>query len=229
MFAVVSDGRQQFADLVDGLCGPQLASPSQCAAWNIKTVRANTVSTISDGTPPFFGVDSAMEHVRGIVALAQRRAVQSASEIAAHIHRIADRPVSPPVAGPPDPLADVLVINSGTQPTATLGFVRNTLLRGAIQTKRKTPTSANGSHRFDLRQPLKNLLLGIEAPASRVIEMSRASDVCRSWMQQRPTARGSCRNRLSTAQSVRDEGELPFVFPAWTGPRRDPRSPVILG
>jgi hypothetical protein len=46
---------------------------------------------------------------RAIDELARRRAQLPATEIAASLYRCADRPISPPLFGPLDPLADVLV------------------------------------------------------------------------------------------------------------------------
>ena len=109
-FAAVADERRQLADLLDGLSEQELALPSLCAGWDIKTVAAHIVSTIVDGTTTFLwhalrrgGMD------RGIDELARRRAKQPTVEIVTTLREVADRRVSPPGAGPLDPLADVLV------------------------------------------------------------------------------------------------------------------------
>jgi uncharacterized protein (TIGR03083 family) len=110
VFAAVSNERLQLADLLDGLSEAELASPSLCAGWDVKTVAAHIVSTIVDGTANFLWHGIRRGNMdRGIDELAQRRAQQPTSKIVAMLRDVADRPVSPPGAGPLDPLADVLV------------------------------------------------------------------------------------------------------------------------
>jgi uncharacterized protein (TIGR03083 family) len=110
VFAAVSDERRQLADLLAGLSEAELASPSLCVGWDIKTVAAHIVSTIVDGTATFLWHGIRRGNMdRGIDQLAHRRAQQPTSEIVAMLREVADRPVSPPGAGPLDPLADVLV------------------------------------------------------------------------------------------------------------------------
>jgi hypothetical protein len=83
-----------------------LASPSLRAGWDVKTVAAHIVSTIVDGTATFIwhGVRRGNMN-RGIDELAHRRAQQSSSVIVGTLPEVANRPVSPPGAGPLDPLA----------------------------------------------------------------------------------------------------------------------------
>lgn len=76
----------------------------------VKTVAAHLVSVFADSFWVFIG--TAMRRVsmaRAIDELAQRRAQLPAAEIAATLHRCADCPLSPPLFGPLDPLADILV------------------------------------------------------------------------------------------------------------------------
>jgi uncharacterized protein (TIGR03083 family) len=110
IFGAVADERREIANLVDSLDDSQLATASLCAGWDIKTVAAHLVSVVDDGFWVF--QRAALRHLslaRGIDALARRRAQLPASEIASALRQFADRPTSPPLFGPVDPLADVLV------------------------------------------------------------------------------------------------------------------------
>ncbi|WP_454793175.1 maleylpyruvate isomerase family mycothiol-dependent enzyme [Mycolicibacterium lutetiense] len=110
VFAVVADERRSIAALVEGLDADQLATPSLCAGWDVKTVAAHLVSDFTDG---FWGfLASGVRHGnidRGIDALARRRATASATEIAETLRRRADHRLSPPITGPLSGLTDVLV------------------------------------------------------------------------------------------------------------------------
>jgi uncharacterized protein (TIGR03083 family) len=110
VFAAVADERRRLANLLDGLDAAQLATPSLCAGWDVKTVAARVVSTVVDGTRAFVGLALRRRSMaRAIGELARRRTRLSAAEIAASLHRCADHRISPPLFGPLDPLADVLV------------------------------------------------------------------------------------------------------------------------
>lgn len=110
VFAAVADGRRSIATLIEGLDPDQLAMPSLCAGWDVKTVAAHLVSDFTDG---FWGfLVSGIRHGsidRGIDALARRRAQASAAEIAATLRDRADFHLSPPLTGPLSGLTDVLV------------------------------------------------------------------------------------------------------------------------
>jgi uncharacterized protein (TIGR03083 family) len=110
VFAAVADERRQLADLIDGLTEAQLATPSLCAGWDVKTVAAHLVSVFADG---FWGFQWAALRNRGIGRgideLARRRAQEPAAEIAAALRERADHRLSPPVTGPLSGLTDVLV------------------------------------------------------------------------------------------------------------------------
>jgi uncharacterized protein (TIGR03083 family) len=110
VFAAVADERRLLASLLEGLDAAQLATPSLCEGWDVKTVGAHIVSTVEDGTPAFLwrGVRRG-SMARAIDELARRRAQRPAAEIVGDLRRCADRPISPPLFGPLDPLADVLV------------------------------------------------------------------------------------------------------------------------
>lgn len=110
VFQAVADERRAIAELIDGLDPEQLATPSLCGGWDVKTVAAHLVSDFTDG---FWGfLASGVRHgsiERGIDALAQRRARSCAADIAATLRRDADHRLSPPVTGPVSGLTDVLV------------------------------------------------------------------------------------------------------------------------
>jgi uncharacterized protein (TIGR03083 family) len=110
VFSAVADGRRATAALIDSLDADQLATPSLCVGWDVKTVAAHLVSDFADG---FWGfMASGLRHRsidRGIDALARRRAQATATEIAEMLRRGADYRLSPPVTGPLSGLTDVLV------------------------------------------------------------------------------------------------------------------------
>ena len=88
----------------------QLATPSLCLGWNVKTVAAHVVSTVDDGMSGFLQMAIRRASLgRGIDELARRRAQGPSAELVASIRKRADRPISSPVFGPLGPLADILV------------------------------------------------------------------------------------------------------------------------
>jgi uncharacterized protein (TIGR03083 family) len=110
VFDAVAEARRQIANLVDGLDDAPLATPSLCAGWDIKTVCAHVLSTIVDGLPVFLGLALRRGGLaRAINERAIRYAQLPAPEIVERLRDNAARPVSPPLFGPLDPLADVLV------------------------------------------------------------------------------------------------------------------------
>jgi uncharacterized protein (TIGR03083 family) len=110
VFAAVAEERRSIANMLDSLDPDQLATPSLCVGWDIKTVGAHLVSDFADG---FWGfMASGLRHRsidRGIDALARRCAQAPATEIAEMLRRGADYRLSPPVTGPLSGLTDVLV------------------------------------------------------------------------------------------------------------------------
>lgn len=110
VFAAVAQQRREIADVVDELDGTQLATPSLCSGWDIKTVSAHVVSVFADSFWVF--MSTAARHgsmARAIDDLARRRARLPVKEITDTLRRCADHPLSPPLFGPLDPLADILV------------------------------------------------------------------------------------------------------------------------
>lgn len=110
VFAAVARERHRIASLLAGLDDQQLTTPSLCAGWDVKTVGAHVLSTVADGLPVFLlSAARRASLAQAIDALARRRARLPTPELVAALHAIAERPVSPPLFGPLDPLADVLV------------------------------------------------------------------------------------------------------------------------
>ncbi|OBI79877.1 maleylpyruvate isomerase family mycothiol-dependent enzyme [Mycobacterium sp. 1245805.9] len=110
VFAAVANERRQIATLIDGLDDEQLAAPSLCAGWDIKTVAAHLVSVFVDSFWVFMGTAARRGGMaRAIDELARRRARLPAADLAATLRERADHPLSPPLFGPLDPLADILV------------------------------------------------------------------------------------------------------------------------
>lgn len=110
IFAAVATERRQIATLIAELDDAQLAVPSLCAGWDIKTVAAHLVSVFADSFWVFMGTALRRGSMaRAIDELARRRARLPAADIAAALRESADHPLSPPLFGPLDPLADILV------------------------------------------------------------------------------------------------------------------------
>ena len=110
VFAAVAQERRQLASLLNDLDRAQLATPSLCLGWDVKTVAAHVVSTVDDGMSGFLQMAMRRGSLgRGIDVLARRRAQAPTAEIVASIRQHADRPISSPVFGPLGPLADILV------------------------------------------------------------------------------------------------------------------------
>ena len=110
VFAAVADERRRIASLLEALDDAELATPSLCKGWDVKTVAAHVVSTVTDGTTAFLRLALRRRSMaRAVDELACRRAQLPVAEIAADLHQCADHPLCPPLFGPLDPLADVMV------------------------------------------------------------------------------------------------------------------------
>ncbi len=108
--AAVADQRHRFVNLISDLDEAQLATPSLCGGWDVKTVAAHVVCTVLDGVPGFLRMAVRNGSLnRGIDVLARRRAQAPTAEIIAALRDTADRPVTSPLFGPRGPLADILV------------------------------------------------------------------------------------------------------------------------
>ena len=110
IFAAVANERRQIATLVDGLDDTQLATPSLCAGWDVKTVAAHLVCSVADGLWVVMRMALRCGSMaRAIDELARRRAQLPAAEIVATLRQRANYPLSPPVFGPVAPFADILI------------------------------------------------------------------------------------------------------------------------
>ncbi|HZC93862.1 MAG TPA: maleylpyruvate isomerase family mycothiol-dependent enzyme [Mycobacterium sp.] len=110
IFAAVAEERRQIASVIEGLDDDQLATPSLCAGWDVKTVAAHLISVFADSFWVFMRTAVHRRSMaRAIDELAHRRAELPATEIVATLRERADHRLSPPLFGPVDPLADILV------------------------------------------------------------------------------------------------------------------------
>ncbi|AKS31490.1 maleylpyruvate isomerase family mycothiol-dependent enzyme [Mycolicibacterium goodii] len=110
VFDAVAHERRSIADLIDSFTPEQLATPSLCGGWDVKTVAAHLVSDFSDGFWGFLASGIRHRNIdKGIDALARRRAQASAAEIADMLRTQADFRLSQPITGPLSGLTDVLV------------------------------------------------------------------------------------------------------------------------
>ncbi len=110
VLAATAEQRRQFAALISDLDDAQLATPSLCTGWDVKTVAAHVVSTVLDGTPGFLRMAVRCGSLsRGIDVLARRRAQAPIADILSELREHATRPISSPVFGPRGPLTDVLI------------------------------------------------------------------------------------------------------------------------
>jgi uncharacterized protein (TIGR03083 family) len=138
--------RRRIADLIDDLDEAQLATPSLCAGWDVKTVGAHLVSFLVDGTLRMMWLGLRRGKTdRAIDELARRRAERPATEIAASLREFADRRYWRPPPQAPGLLAEVLA-HSGDirialglpfepdpQPTATaLDFLTGPMPLGLV-------------------------------------------------------------------------------------------------
>jgi uncharacterized protein (TIGR03083 family) len=101
--------RRRIADLIDDLDETQLATPSLCAGWDVKTVGAHLVSFLAEGTlrVTWLGARRGSQD-RAIDELARRSAQRQAAEIAASLRDLADHRYWRPPPQAPGLLAEVL-------------------------------------------------------------------------------------------------------------------------
>lgn len=110
IFAATTAERRRVADLIDGLDETEARTPSLCAGWEVKTVVAHLISTLVDGPGTFVRLAVRHRSLDGAIdELARRRSHLSTTALAEGLRQHADRRISPPLVGPLDPLADVLV------------------------------------------------------------------------------------------------------------------------
>jgi uncharacterized protein (TIGR03083 family) len=107
--AATARERRCIADLIDDLDEAQLATPSLCAGWDVKTVGAHLVSYLVEGTGrvTWLGMRRGGPD-RAIDELARRCAERPATEIAASLRDLADSRYWRPPPQAPGLLAEVL-------------------------------------------------------------------------------------------------------------------------
>jgi uncharacterized protein (TIGR03083 family) len=107
--AATAQERRRIADLIDDLDEAQLATPSLCAGWDVKTVGAHLVSFLIEGTGrvTWLGVRRGSPD-RAIDELARRCAERPAIEIASSLRDLADSRYWRPPPQAPGLLAEVL-------------------------------------------------------------------------------------------------------------------------
>jgi uncharacterized protein (TIGR03083 family) len=123
IFDAVAAERRRIADLLDALDEDDLATPSLCAGWDVKTVAAHLVSVLADSFWTF--QRAALRHGgfhRAIDELARRRARTPTAEIARTLRQRADHRLNPPVTGPLSGLADILAHGGDIRIPLGLGF-----------------------------------------------------------------------------------------------------------
>lgn len=111
VFAAAALERRAVADLVESLDDSQLATPSLCAGWDVRTVAAHLAAALAPSKRPF--LIAAVRHAgnlhRANDAVAREVARRPVAEIVELLRAHADSRFAPPVVGPRGPLTDVLV------------------------------------------------------------------------------------------------------------------------
>lgn len=109
ILAAIADECRCVADLIDELDEAQLATPSLCTGWDVKTVGAHLLSFLAEGTlrMTMLGVRRGSPD-RAIDELARRKAELSPSEITAGLRSLADHQYWRPPPQGPGLLAEVM-------------------------------------------------------------------------------------------------------------------------
>jgi len=107
--AAAAQERRRIADLIDDLNEAQLATPSLCAGWDVKTVGAHLVSLLAEGTLRVSRLGMHRGGSDGAIDEAARRfAERPATEIASRLRELADHRYWRPPPQAPGLLAEVL-------------------------------------------------------------------------------------------------------------------------
>jgi len=107
--AATAQERRRIADLIDDLDEAQLATPSLCAGWDVKTVGAHLVSFLAEGNLRVTRLGMHRGGPDGAIDEAARRyAERPATEIAASLRDLADHRYWRPPPQAPGLLAEVL-------------------------------------------------------------------------------------------------------------------------
>ncbi|ALE83863.1 maleylpyruvate isomerase family mycothiol-dependent enzyme [Pseudonocardia sp. HH130629-09] len=124
VLAVSARHRRGFADLVESLDAGQLASPSLCSEWDVRTVAGHTASvvTMNLGTVLADMVAARGDIDRAIDRGAARLAARPVPEIVATLREHADSRFAIPGVGLRGPMTDILVHTADV--TVPLGLPR---------------------------------------------------------------------------------------------------------
>lgn len=110
--AATASERRAVADLLEGLDGPDWATPSLCAGWTVRDVAAHlVVATQLTLVSAVVGLVRARGNLDRLIADSARRhaAATAPAELVAQLRENATSPRRPPGASVWDPLTDVLV------------------------------------------------------------------------------------------------------------------------
>ncbi|HEU0101633.1 MAG TPA: maleylpyruvate isomerase family mycothiol-dependent enzyme [Mycobacteriales bacterium] len=111
VFAASAAGRRALADLLDTLDEGQLATPSLCGLWDVRTVAAHLCAAVTPSPVGFVLalLKSGGRPHRANDAYARTVAQRPFPELVQQLRQHAGSRFSPPVVGPRGPLTDVLV------------------------------------------------------------------------------------------------------------------------
>ena len=112
VFAATAERRRAVADLLETFDESQLAAPSLCAGWDVRTVGAHLAQTAAPGALGEFLRD--VVRARGSIhrandAAARRAGRRPVARTVALLRERAESRFSPPMTGPRAPLTDLLV------------------------------------------------------------------------------------------------------------------------
>ncbi|WP_345713040.1 maleylpyruvate isomerase family mycothiol-dependent enzyme [Kineococcus glutinatus] len=109
--AATAAERRRFADLLARLDAAQLAAPSLCAGWDVRTVAGHLVAALDVPLGAFLlaALHRGGRLHRANDDLARRSARRPVAELVAVLRERAENRSAPPVVGLRGPLADVLV------------------------------------------------------------------------------------------------------------------------
>ncbi|MEI8082679.1 MAG: maleylpyruvate isomerase family mycothiol-dependent enzyme [Actinomycetes bacterium] len=111
LFAEIADERRGMADLVAGLTEEQLATPSLCGAWDVRSVVAHLLMPLVTSTPKFAiaMLRAGGNFNKANIQLTASVAKRPTADLIAGLREHADSQFTPPGFGPEAPLTDVLV------------------------------------------------------------------------------------------------------------------------
>lgn len=109
VFAACARERRAVADLLESLDERQLATPSLCAGWDVRTVAAHLAAALAPSKRSFLA--AAVRHAgnlhRANDAVARQAARRPVADLVEILRRHADRRFAPPLVGPREPLTDL--------------------------------------------------------------------------------------------------------------------------